>query len=145
MNVRRLTPILLALILLLVVAPACRPQVIDPISPRVLILSPIAEGAIQDTEVTVRVYVQNFELVPLGQDAAAYASGHLIYYMDVPAPQRPGQDATTAEGTYFATTETSHTWTGVSPGKHVFSVQLVGGDNTTLDPPEIVRVPITVE
>jgi hypothetical protein len=95
--------------------------------------------------VTVRVYVQNFELVPEGQDSSTYASGRIIYYMDVDAPQRPGEDAVTAEGTCAVATDTSYRWANVPPGKHVFSVQLVTVDNTTLEPPVISRTPVTVK
>jgi hypothetical protein len=34
--------------------------------------------------------------------------------------------------------ESSFTWTDISPGRYVFSVQLVNNDGTPLTPPEIV-------
>jgi hypothetical protein len=70
--------------------------------------------------------------------------GHLVYYLDVQPPAIPGQTALTAAGTYKDTTDAFHIWENVTPGKHVFSVQIVNNDNTPLDPPVFDQVVVTL-
>ena len=139
-------PAVFPLLLLVVLALAgCRPAQIDPIDPRLLILSPGADSTVSGPDITVKVYVENFELVPGGGTPPTLSSGHLVYYLDVAAPRIAGQTATTAEGTYVVSTSTTHVWSGVSPGPHTFTVQLVNSDDMPLAPPAIVRVPVVVK
>jgi hypothetical protein len=70
--------------------------------------------------------------------------GHIIYYLDVTPPTVPGQPATTAPGTYQATTDDFHIWPEVPAGDHTFWAQLVNNDNTPLDTPVITRIDITI-
>ncbi len=88
---------------------------------------------------------QNFQLNDdaIGKENVA-GQGHYIYYMDVEPPGAAGQQATTAPGTFQATTDGFHLWKNLSPGKHIFSVQLVNNDNTPLVPPVISRITVTL-
>ncbi len=123
----------------------CHPSQIDPLDPTVYILSPSPDSSVSGPDVTVKTYVTNFELLPGGGTPPTMATGHLIYYLDVTAPMTVGESATTAEGTYVISTATTHVWMGVAPGPHTFTVQLVNSDDTPLDPPDIVRVPVVVK
>jgi hypothetical protein len=70
--------------------------------------------------------------------------GHLIYYLDVEPPTKPGQPAITGQGTFKATTEAFRLWENVPAGRRVFSVQLVNNDNTSFDPPVTAQIIITL-
>jgi hypothetical protein len=64
--------------------------------------------------------------------------------MDVVAPTDRGQPATSAAGTYSATSLLFYTWPGVKPGTHTFFAQLVNNDNTPLATPVTAKVVIVV-
>lgn len=137
--------VLLILALAIVLLPSCRPSVpLAPEEPAVILLSP-NNGEVRDAgDIEVRVYIQNFQIVPdTGQPKQAH-EGHIIYYLDAGAPLEPGVPATTTPGTFAASSETSYTWQNVPAGKHIFIVQLVNNDNTPLDPPVTVRAEITL-
>jgi hypothetical protein len=70
--------------------------------------------------------------------------GHIIYYLDVEPPVIQGQSATTDPGTFQSSTEDFHLWENVSPGRHIFSVQLVNNDNTPLDPVVMCQTIVTI-
>jgi hypothetical protein len=70
--------------------------------------------------------------------------GHIIYYLDVEPPTFPDQLATTNPGTFISTTEDFHLWENVPTGRHVFSIQLVNNDDTSLDPVVIGQTIITI-
>jgi hypothetical protein len=110
-----------------------------------LIISPGADSTVTGPDITVKVYVENFELLPGGGTPPSLSSGHLVYYLDVEAPRTAGNTALTADGTYAVSTATSHVWVGVSPGSHTFTVQLVNSLDMPLAPPTIVRVPVVVK
>lgn len=112
-------------------------------APTLTITSP-AEGAmISGSNVTISVLFTNFNLVnKLGQQSVP-GEGHLHYFMDVTPPTAPGVPAITPSGTYAATTATSYQWTNVSPGMHMFSVELVNNDHTPLVPPVVAFVNVT--
>lgn len=114
-------------------------------TPGLVITSPQNGSAIhQIGDVTVSVEVSNFNLVDkLGQPNVS-GEGHIHYFMDVNPPITPGKPATTAPGTYVATTDTSHVWNNVVGGKHTFSVELVNNDHTPLSPPVVAEVEVTV-
>jgi plastocyanin len=118
-------------------------NVVGTTSPTLKIVTP-AEGAmISGGNVTISVSVTNFNLVnKLGQPNVA-GEGHLHYFMDVTPPTAPGVPAITAVGTYVPTTATSYTWTNVTPGMHMFSVELVNNDHTPLVPPVVAFVNVT--
>lgn len=95
-------------------------------------------------DITVTVSVSGFRLVDkLGQSSRS-GEGHIHYYIDVAVPTEPGRPAVTAPGTYAASASNRHTWTGVQPGEHTFSAQLVNNDHTPLSPPATASVTATV-
>ena len=115
---------------------ACHPEPVVPQDARILIIDPAAESTRQAGAVTIKTFVERFELTD--------ENGHIVYYMDVTPPMVQGESALTAAGSYAASTEKSHTWDNVPPGEHTFWVQLVNNDNTPLQPPQAVRVYVTV-
>jgi hypothetical protein len=124
---------------------ACRPvEPVFPIEPHVLLLSPAYDSIFSPGPVTVRAYVESVKLVDkVGQPNVA-GEGHLIYYLDVTPPVVTGIHATTASGTFVASTELSYTWPQVGPGEHVLAIQLVNNDNTPMRAPSAIWVRITV-
>ncbi len=121
--------------------------------------SPIGEGG----SVTVTVRVTNFDIIepspsPAGSPAASptqsptstatTSEGYLIYYLDrIPdaatnliLPITPTQTM----GQRISSGETSITWSNLTPGIHVFVVQLVDRNGEPLDPPVIAGVALTV-
>jgi hypothetical protein len=123
---------------------ACRPEPVAPDDATVLILDPPANAHLSGGQVTVRSYVSYLKLVDAIGQPAVPGEGHLVYYMDVTPPVVRGESALTGTGTYFATTDKVHVWTNVPPGDHIFWVQLVSNNNTPLEPPAAVRVPVTM-
>ena len=115
---------------------ACHPEPVVPQDARILIIDPAAESTRQAGAVTIKTFVERFELTD--------ETGHIVYYMDVTPPMVQGETALTAAGSYAASTEKSHTWDNVPPGEHTFWVQLVNNDDTPLQPPQAVRVYVTV-
>ena len=68
--------------------------------------------------------------------------GHVHFYLDTKTlPTTHGPPAT---GAYRSTSATSYRWTGVGPGEHSFSVQLVGKDHAPLRPPAKDRITVEV-
>ncbi len=113
--------------------------------PNISILSPQDDEQVWTGNLTISVQVINFNLVDrLGQPASP-GEGHIHYFFDVKAPATPGQPATTAPGTFAATTSTSHTWNIVARGIHLLSVELVNNDHTSLDPPVVTSVAVDAE
>jgi hypothetical protein len=135
---------LAACILLVFLLPACRPEPVAPEESQVIILSPSAESTIYSDTVTLEVYVDNFSLMVDNGQANQSGQGHLIYYKDITPPLVKGQAALTREGTYAISTGRYFSWSNVEAGPHNFWVQLVNNDNTPLEPPAAVRVPVTV-
>jgi hypothetical protein len=70
--------------------------------------------------------------------------GNVIFYLDVMPPTNPDEPATTAEGTYVESLIRSQLWEDLTPGKHIFSVQLVTPDGTPLDPYVTATIETTV-
>jgi hypothetical protein len=129
-------------------APATLPPTIPatPLPrPGLTILSPLADQIIRGDSVTVTVRVEDFDLVSALGGPNVPGQGHLHYYIDAAVPSTPGQPALTGPGTYAPTTATSYTWTNVSPGVHIFSVQLVNNDHTPVIPLVADEVRIEVE
>ena len=114
-------------------------------TPQIMITQPSSGSTITGNNVTVKVHVSNFDLVDkLGQSNVA-GQGHIHYFLDVQPPTTPGQPATTAQGTFVATTNTSYTWTNLSPGQHTFAVELVNNDHTPLEPAVTASVTVTLQ
>ncbi len=118
-------------------------NVIGSTSPTLTIVTPTEGAMIAGSNVTISVNVANFNLVDKLGQANVPGEGHLHYFMDVDPPTAPGVPAITAVGTYAPTTATSYTWTNVSPGVHMFSVELVNNDHTPLVPPVVAFVNVT--
>ena len=115
-----------------------------PPAPSVTVTSPSEGAEVQGPSVTISVSVSNFNLVDkLGQPNVA-GEGHIHYFMDVDPPTTPGVPAVTAPGTYAPTVATSYTWTNVTNGSHMFSVELINNDHTPLEPPAVAFVNVTV-
>ena len=96
-------------------------------------------------DVTIRTFVERFDIVDKIGEQNSPEEGHLVYYMDVTPPMEQEKSALSNEGTYAVSTETSYTWNNVGAGEHVFWVQLVNNDNTPLEPQAAVRVYVTVK
>jgi len=112
--------------------------------PLVVLISP-NNGEVRDSgDVEVRIYLQNFTMLPDAGQANKAGEGHVIYYLDASAPLQQRAPAITTPGTFAVAAETSHTWSNVPPGQHTFTVQLVNNDNTPLDQPVTVRANVTV-
>jgi hypothetical protein len=96
--------------------------------------------------VLVALTVRSFGLVDAMGGKPKDGEGHLVYYLDVdPIPS--GADATDVPegaGRAEASAMTSHTWEKVAAGRHTIGVQLVGNDDTPLDPPSTDTVDIVV-
>jgi hypothetical protein len=138
--------LLIALVLLVLIPSiACHPEPVAPQEARILIIDPAAESVINTATVTIKTFVERFNLVDKTGQPNSPAEGHIIYYKDVTPPLEPGESALTAEGSYILSTETSETWSNLQPGRHTFWVQLVNNDNTPLLPPSAVRVYATVK
>jgi hypothetical protein len=107
-----------------------------------LIIDPASQQEVAAGEVTVKVFVERFELVGEGQLENAPGQGHIVYYQDVDPPLAQGDAALTPDGTSIVSSNTEHTWSDVAPGVHTFWAQLVNNDNTPLEPPAAVRVDV---
>ena len=135
------------LIMLSLILPAlvsCRPEPVAPQEGRILILEPSADSTVTSPNITVKTYVEFFNLVDKIGQANVPSEGHIIFYLDVTPPLKKGESALTAEGTYSITKDKVHVWEKVPAGAHTFWVQLVNNDNTPLEPASAVRAPVTV-
>jgi hypothetical protein len=136
---------LILFLLILLPLAACHPEPVMPQDARVLIINPAAESTISSNTITIRTFVERFDLVDKTGQKSSPGEGHIVYYMDVTPPMEQGNSALSADGTYVISTDTSYTWNNVQPGMHVFWVQLVNNDNTPLEPQQAVRVYVTVK
>ena len=116
-------------------------------APAVTITSPENDASVKAGDITIKVAVQNFEVVDKMGDDAAEGEGHLHYYFDIDRlPTNPKRRAGVRdEDAYEATTEMSYTWNDVEPGVHNFAVQLVNNDHKPLDPPVTARTTVSVK
>lgn len=142
-NCLRFFTFIMIITVLLIPLSSCRPEPIAPDDARIIILQPSAEAVLPSGQLTVRTFVEYFTLVDKTGQANHSGEGHLIFYIDVTPPLVKGESALTAKGTCFVSAEKTYTWENVSPGQHSFWVQLVNNDNTVLEPPVAVRVPVT--
>jgi hypothetical protein len=132
------------LVLIIVLSASCRPEPVAPDDARVIVLQPSADSEISSDIITVRTYVEYFRLVDKIGEPNVAGEGHLVFYRDFTPPVVSGTSALTPEGTFVISVEKTCAWKDVAPGKHSFWVQLVNNDNTSLEPPAAVRVPVTV-
>jgi hypothetical protein len=86
-------------------------------------------------DVIVTIEVQNFDIVEMIGDVPVEGEGHVVFYLDMFPLTSPDRSALPEGGIgAIAVADTTYTWTDVSPGQHLFSVQLVNNDSTPLDP-----------
>jgi hypothetical protein len=123
---------------------ACRPEALAPEEPQLLVLDPAAESTLFSDSATISVFVENFELVEAGGQPDRTGQGHLVYYLDITPPLVKGQSALSQDGTFSISSQKTCQWHNLSPGQHNLWVQLVNNDNTPLEPPVAVRVPVTI-
>jgi hypothetical protein len=139
----------LTVLILISLAPssfvACHPEPVVPQDATVYIIDPSAESVTTENSIAIKTFVDRFILVDAVGQANTAGEGHLVYYLDVTPPLEPGSSALTAVGTYAVSTETTHIWGNLQPGKHTFWVQLVNNDNTPLEAQAAVRVYVTVK
>lgn len=95
-------------------------------------------------DVTISADVSNFVIADETGNQNISGKGHMIYYMDSPAPTYFDHSATSKAGTYAIAYAASYTWKGVTPGEHTFSVQLVNEDDTPLAAPATDSITIVV-
>ena len=141
---KRLLLFLLLLILLLPMLLSCRAEPLAPEEPVVVLLSPSDRSTLAGGDIEVRIYLRNFNMAQNTGQPNKASEGHAIYYLDVAAPLKPGDPATTAPGTFVATADTSYIWPNISAGPHTFTVQLVNNDDTPLVAPVAVRANVNV-
>jgi hypothetical protein len=122
---------------------ACHPEPVMPQTARVLIIHPPAESTTTAESITVKTFVERFNLVNKTGQQNNLGEGHIVYYLDVTPPMEQGKSALTENGTYIISTDMSHTWSNIQPGTHTFWAQLVNNDNTPLEPPAAVRIYVT--
>jgi hypothetical protein len=142
---KRVLSFLILLVLVLPLLLSCRAEPLAPEEPVVVLLSPSDGSTFSSGDIEVRIYLQNFNLVENTSQPNKGNEGHVIYYLDVSAPLKPGDPAVTSLGTFVATTKTSYIWPNVPAGPHTFSVQLVNNDDTPLEAPVSVRANVTLK
>lgn len=142
---KRLSRILLSLILLSVLILPAYAEMGTSGTPKIMITSPKEGATIPAGNVTIMVNVTNFNLVNKLGKANVAGEGHVHYYIDVAVPKIPGKPATTPVGTFAPTYNTTWTWPNVKPGGHNFSVQLANNNHTPVIPLVYNTVNVTVE
>ncbi len=143
-------------VLALSLSPACAPVPAADSAPSLRSISVQALGlseasasatvtgtAAAGVDVVVMVTIANFQPVPATGQANAPGQGHLHYYLDNLPPALPDMPAWDT-GVLVMSVATSYTWRGVSPGLHLFAVQLVNNDNSALTPPAVAAVVLAV-
>jgi hypothetical protein len=113
--------------------------------PAVVIVSPRDGEVISGNSVIITAQAANFKLVDKIGQTNAPDEGHLMFYQDVEAPTIQGPQATTRPDSYLAAASASHTWTGLAPGTHTFSIQLVNNNNTPINPPVSAKITISIK
>jgi hypothetical protein len=110
--------------------------------PLAVIVSPRTNALIKGSSITISTQVTNFNLADkIGQPNTA-REGHLIFYMDVEPPTVQGQTVNPTGS--VATVNTSYQWQNVTAGLHTFAIQVVNNDNTSLSPPVVASIVVTV-
>ncbi len=121
-------------------------------APSVKITSPQDKATITGSNVTMTIQIANFAITPESMDMNTMqgiqnkaGSGHIHWFIDVPAPTDTSRKAETAEGTWKMHDDTSYTFTNVQPGTHTLSVELVNNDMTPLSTPVYQTITVTVQ
>jgi Domain of unknown function (DUF4399) len=118
-----------------------------PETPTVRITSPANGATVEAGDITINADVQNFNIVDKQGQANVTGEGHVHFYMDVtPLPSAAGQPAipTDTAAVWAHVSDDEHTFVNVTPGTHIFAVQLVNNDHTPVVPTVSDMVTITV-
>ena len=137
----RIPAILLALAVLAAFAGCASP------APVLDILSPHNGATVPSGDVTVTIRAGNFRIVDKQGQANVPGEGHVHFYMDAgTVPSSPGSPAipSAPDIRWARVAGTEYTFTGVPPGTHTFTVQLVNNDQTPVIPPMYRSVTVTV-
>lgn len=110
--------------------------------PSIDILTPRADSTVHGRSIRVSVSVKGFNPRHAQFRPRAAGEGHVHFYLDVET--LPTTHVYPSPVPYRSISGTTYTWTGVSPGRHVVAVQLVGNDHVPLRPHVKDRVAITV-
>jgi hypothetical protein len=110
--------------------------------PEVRIIAPSTDPSAGS--VTIMVDVTNFELADATGTRNVDGRGRIVFYLDTVVPTYYQHSAAGKAGSYSIESRPSHTWVGVSPGEHTFSVQLVGLDGSPLPAPVIDTLTLLV-
>jgi hypothetical protein len=113
-----------------------------PRGPSITIVTPRAGSTVHGSSVRVSVSVKGFKVVDKQFRAPVPREGHVHFYLDVKT--LPTTHVYPSPVPYRSISGTTYTWTGVSPGRHVVAVQLVGNDHVPLRPQAKDEVTITV-
>jgi hypothetical protein len=117
----------------------------DGSAPIVSIAAPADGSTAGAGDLIIRADVTGVRLVDRIGATPVPGEAHLIYYVGVDfVPIRAGEPAYTAPGTYAASSEGSHTWPGLAPGRYAIAVQVVNNDDTPLSPPVTARATVTL-
>jgi len=103
-------------------------------APTISITAPISGATLPAGAITVNTEVTNFNVVDKQGQADVPGQGHVHFYLDVAAPTTPDQPAAPASGVWAHVSGTTYTFTGVTPGTHTITVQLVNNDHTPIIP-----------
>ena len=113
--------------------------------PIVSIAAPADGSTTAAGDLVIRADVSGVRLVDRIGATPVPGEAHLIYYVGVDfVPTRTGEPAYTAPGTYAASSEESHTWPGLAPGRYAIAVQVVNNDDTPRAPPVTARATVTL-
>ena len=124
-----------------VVVPSASAPALVPV---VTILTPASGATLPAGDLTVTIKVDNFNVVDKQGQASVAGEGHVHFYLDVPAPTAAGKPAIPASGVWAHVSGTTYTFTGVTPGTHTITVQLVNNDHTPLIPVVTAQINVTV-
>ena len=120
-------------------------------APTVMIMSPQDKAMITGSNVTMMIQINNFAITKESMDMNKMQpmqnmanSGHIHWFIDVPAPTDPSKKAETAKGTWEMHDDTMYTFANVQPGTHTLSVELVNNDMTPITPPVYQTITVTV-
>jgi hypothetical protein len=113
--------------------------------PTIQITSPMEGETLPPGDLTVHVQVSHFELVDKLGEKPVKGQGHIHYFLDTTPPTTQGEPAIPKGGTFAPSTELSHTFSDVGPGRHVLAVELVQNNHTPLNPAVVESVTVDVQ
>jgi hypothetical protein len=122
-------------------------------APAVSITSPMDGATVTGSDVPMTIQINNFAITPESTDKNNMkgmmqnmaGTGHIHWFIDVPAPTDTSKKAETAPGTWKMHDDVSYTFTNVTPGTHTLSVELVNNDMTPLASPIYKTITVAVK